>query len=93
MKRWRHVVSHRWQVEVVALGMVPKPMSGIPSNWRWWTFHVLCTSAKVKVIDRVDRIRALMMLLLSSQYVPNLVRSSGNANGHAPSGMVSIGRV
>jgi hypothetical protein len=67
-------------------------MSGIPINWKWWTFHVLCTSAKVKVIDRVDRIRALMVLL-SSEYAPNLVRSSGKADGHAPSGMVSIGRV
>jgi hypothetical protein len=47
------VVSHRWQLDVVATGMVPKPMSGIPINWRWWTFHVLCTSAKVKVIDNV----------------------------------------
>ena len=73
--------------------MVPKPMSGIPINCRWWTFHVLCTSAKVKVIDRVDRIRALMVLMLSSEYAPNLVRSNGNADGHAPSGMVSIGRV
>jgi hypothetical protein len=73
--------------------MVPKPMSGIPINWRWWTFHVLCTSAKVKVIDRVDRIRSLMVLLLSSEYAPNLVRSNGNAYGHAPSGMASIGRV
>ena len=44
--------------------MVPKPMSGIPINWRWWTFHVLCTSVKVKVIDRVDCIKALMVLLL-----------------------------
>ena len=73
--------------------MVPKPMSGILINWRWWTFHVLCTAAKVKVIDRVDRIRALMVLLLSSEYTPNLVRSNGNADGHDPSGMVSIGRV
>ena len=92
MKRWRHVVSHRWQLDVVACGMVPKPMSGIPINCRW-TFRVLCTSDKVKVIDRVDRIRELMVLLLSSEYTPNLVRSNGNADGHDPSGMVSIGRV
>ena len=67
------MVSHRWQLDVVATGMVPKPMSGIPINWRWWTFHVLSTSAKVKVIDRVDRIRSLMVLLLSVEYAPNLV--------------------
>ena len=73
--------------------MVPKPMSGIPINWRWWIFHVLCTSANVKVIDRVDRIRALMMLVVSSEYAPNLVRSNGKADGHAPSGMASVGRV
>ena len=64
MNMCHHVVSHRCQVEVVVLGMVPKPMTGIPRNWRWWTFHVLCTSAKVKVIDRVDHIRVLMVLLV-----------------------------
>ena len=52
----RHVVSHRWQEEVVLIGMVPKPISGTPSNCRWCTFHVLCTSAKLKVFDRVERI-------------------------------------
>jgi hypothetical protein len=36
----------------------------------------------VKVIDRVDRIKALMMLL-SVVYAPNLVRSSDRADGHA----------
>ena len=63
------------------------------NEWDKLTLHVLCTSANVKVIDRVDRIRALMVLMLSSEYAPNLVRSNGNADGHDPSGMVSIGRV
>ena len=80
-------------MKVVLLGMVPKPMSGIPSNWRWWTFHVLCTSAKVKVFDRVERIISWMMLLLSTWYVPSRVSSKGKADGHAPSGIVSIGRL
>jgi hypothetical protein len=78
---------------VVLFGMVPKPMSGIPSNWRWWTFHVLCTSAKVNVFDRVERIISWMMLLLSTGYVPRRVSSKGRADGHAPSGIVSIGRL
>ena len=83
------MVSHRCQLLVVATGMVPRPMSGIPINWRWWipinwrwwTLHVLCTSAKAKVIDRVHRIKAPMVLLLSVEYAPNLVRSSGRADG------------
>jgi hypothetical protein len=33
------------------------------------------------VIDRVHRIKAPMVLLLSVEYAPNLVRSSGRADG------------
>jgi hypothetical protein len=36
---------------------------------------VLCTSDKVKVFDRVERIISWMMLLLSTGYVPSRVSS------------------
>ena len=38
----------------------------------------------MKVSDRVDRIKAWMVLVLSVEYVPNLVGSSGKTDGHAP---------